>query len=447
MRYLQINTVVSYTSVGRIMRQNYDEKKAQGWDCLIAYGRGDGVEGYNTIKIGTKWDSGIQGVSTRLFDRHGYGSKQATKKFIAEMDEYNPDIIHLHNIHGYYINFELLFQWLKNHPERKVIWTLHDCWAMTGHCVHFTAEKCDKWKTQCLHCPQKGRYPSSVLLSNAYSNFKRKKRAFTKVEGMKLVVPSYWLEGIVKESFLKEYEIEVIHNKIDTNIFKPTSSNFREKYGLENKKVILGVANVWEERKGLKDFIKLSEMLDEQYVIVLVGLTRKQMNKLSKKVKGFERITDMEELAAIYSAADVFVNPSREETFGMTIAEAQACGTRTVVYDCAACGETSDYVNSKEFGAESVAIPADTNALYDCITKMLGGGMTRTKTVERFICIEKLADAHELAAIYTMADVFVNPTYEDNYPTVNLEARACGTLVITYDTGGCSETLKITEVL
>jgi len=423
------------------MRQNYDEKKAQGWDCLIAYGRGDDVDGYNTMKIGTKWDFGIQGISTRLFDRHGYGAKKATRDFIKKIEQYNPDIIHLHNIHGYYINFELLFAWLKANKEKKVIWTLHDCWAMTGHCAYFTAVKCDRWRTQCSHCPQKRRYPSSHLFSNARNNFERKKRAFTGVEGMTLVVPSHWMEGIVKESFLKDYKTEVVHNKIDTDIFKPTTSNFRGKYGLENKKVILGVANVWEERKGLKDFIKLSKMLDEQYVIVLVGLTRKQMKKLSKKVKGFERITDMEELADIYSAADVFVNPSREETFGMTIAEAQACGTRTVVHDCTACGETADYVNSKESGAESVAIPADTNELYDCITRMLGG-MTRTKTVERFICIEKLADAHELAAIYTMADVFVNPTYEDNYPTVNLEARACGTLVITYDTGGCRETLK-----
>lgn len=330
------------------MRQNYDEKKAQGWDCLIAYGRGDDVDGYNTIKIGTKWDYRMQGVSTRLFDRHGYGSKQATKKFIAEMDEYNPDIIHLHNIHGYYINFELLFQWLKNHPERKVIWTLHDCWAMTGHCVHFTAEKCDKWKTQCLHCPQKGRYPSSVLLSNAYSNFKRKKRAFTKVEGMKLVVPSYWLEGIVKESFLKEYEIEVIHNKIDTNIFKPTSSNFREKYGLENKKIILGVANVWDERKGLNDFIALSQLLDERCVIVLVGLNKTQMRYLPAKIKGIERIDSVEELAAIYSAADIFVNPTYEDNYPTVNLEAQACNTPVIAYNTGGSKETLNVENKEK---------------------------------------------------------------------------------------------------
>lgn len=413
MKYLQINTVVSYTSIGRIMRQNYDEKKAQGWDCLIAYGRGDDVEGYRTIKIGTGLDYGMQGIATRLFDRHGYGSKRATREFIKKMEEYNPDIIHLHNIHGYYLNFELLFAWLKAHKEKKVIWTLHDCWAITGHCSYFTAVKCDKWKTHCYGCPQKRRYPSTLLFSNAHNNFERKKRAFTGVEAMTLVVPSHWMEGIVKESFLKEYKIEVVHNKIDTEIFKPTPSNFREKYGLENKKVILGVANVWEERKGLKDFIKLYEMLDEQYVIVLVGLNKKQMKKLSKKVKGFERIADMEELAA--------------------------------AYDFTAYGRTVDYVNSKEFEIESVVIPipADIKELYDCIIKTSGVHIRKAKGAERFICIDKLADARALAAIYTMADVFVNPTYEDNYPTVNLEARACGTPVITYDVGGCRETLKI----
>lgn len=398
MKYLQINTVVSYTSVGRIMRQNYDEKKAQGWDCLIAYGRGTGMEGYNTIKIGTALDCRLQGIWTRLFDRHGYGSKKATKKFIAKMEEYKPDVIHLHNIHGYYINFEILFMWLKEHPERKVIWTLHDCWVMTGHCAYFTAVKCDRWKTQCLQCPQKGRYPSSFLLSNACNNFTRKKKAFTGVAGMTLVVPSHWMEGIVKESFLKGYEIEVIHNKIDTSIFKPTSSNFREKYRLENKKIILGVANVWEERKGLNDFIKLSQMLDEQFVIVLVGLNKKQIKKISSRIKNVKMVSKFE------------------------------------IIDL---GNNSKQISKHEGGT---AIPPGIDNLYCCVTEMLGK-IAHNETEAMLVCMERTANAKELAAIYTMADVFVNPTYEDNYPTVNLEALACGTPVVTYDTGGCRETL------
>lgn len=372
MKYLQISTVVSYTSVGRIMRQNYDEKKVQGWDCLIAYGRGSDVEGYNTIKIGTNLDCRMHGISTRLFDRHGYGSKKATKKFIAKMDEYKPDVIHLHNIHGYYINFEILFGWLKAHPERKVIWTLHDCWAMTGHCAHFTAVKCDLWKTKCIHCPQRSRYPSSLLLSNASRNFERKKKAFAGVAGMTLVVPSHWLEGIVKESFLKEYKIEVIHNKIYTNIFKPMPSDFREKYGLGDKKIILGVANVWDERKGLNDFIKLSQMLDEQYVVVLVGLSRKQIRKMPKEVIGIERTANIKELVEIYSAADVFVNPSVEETFGMTTIEAQACGTKAIVYSGTACEEIVQQAVGNALWAEGIAIHPGVDSLYNCIINILG---------------------------------------------------------------------------
>ena len=403
MRYLQISTVVSYTSVGRIIRQNYDDKKAQGWDCLIAYGRGDSVEGYNTIKIGPELDCKMHGIATRLFDKHGYGSKHATRKFLKEMDEYNPNVIHLHNIHGYYINYELLFKWLKAHPERRVIWTLHDCWAITGHCAYFTAAKCFKWKTQCVHCSQKKRYPSSFLFSNTQENYRRKKEAFTGVKGMTLIVPSYWLKSIVQESYLREYKIEVIHNKIDTNIFKPTSSNFREIYGLMDKKVILGVANVWEERKGLDDFIRLASMLDKQFAIVLIGLNKKQIKQI-KKIPN------------------------------VTVSVMQKYNSQITIYDDMACGEIVTNV-------DRVAIHQGIDNLYYYITKMYGK-IIYEETAAQFICMEKTDSARELAALYTMADVFVNPTYEDNYPTVNLEAIACGTKVITYDVGGCKETLE-----
>lgn len=375
MKYLFINVLAGSGSTGKIAADKCRELQKQGHQCVLAYGRGEAnCEDIRTYKIGTKVDYCIHGVKTRLFDRHGFGSVRATKKFLKWMNAYDPDVIWLHNIHGYYINIEMLFDYLKK-ADKKVYWTLHDCWAFTGHCIHFTAVKCDKWKTQCDQCPQKGRYPSSVLFSNAFNNFERKKTAFTGVENMTLVAPSHWLENIVKESFLREYEIKVVYNKIDTNIFKPTPSNFREEYGLENKKIVLGVANVWEDRKGLNDFVKLSQMLDDQYAIVLVGLNKKQMRELSKKVKGFERITDMEELAAIYTAADVFVNPSVEETFGMTTAEAQACETKTIVYNCTASGELIDYAKSIGCGAGGVAIPADINKLYDCVIKFTGGGI------------------------------------------------------------------------
>ena len=435
MKYLQISTVMSFGSIGRIMRQNYDEKASQGWECLIAYGRGDEVPGYHSVRIGNDWDVRIQGLETRLFDWHGYGSKKATRDFIKKMDEWSPDVVHLHNIHGYYINFEILFAWLKAHPERQVIWTLHDCWAFTGHCSYFTAVKCEQWKSHCSYCSQLRRYPKCCTRGNVGRNFDRKKAAFTDVPNLKLIVPSHWLEGLVKQSFLQEYPVEVVYNKIDTTVFKPTPSDFRERYGLQGKKIVLGVASVWEDRKGLNDFIKLAQMLDDTYAIVLVGLTEKQIKQMPKRILGIRRTNSPQELAAIYTAADVFVNPSVEETFGMTTVEAQACRTDTLVYQDTACEEIANQCGG-------TVVQPGVNSLYHAITgtnRKMGGG--NTLSVAKLICIPRTANTAELAKIYTAADVFVNPTYEDNYPTVNLEAQACGAPVITYDTGGCRETL------
>lgn len=370
MKYLQISTVMSFGSIGRIMRQNYDAKVAQGWECLIAYGRGDTVAGYNSIRIGNDWDIRMQGLETRLFDLHGYGSKKATKEFLQKMDEWQPDIVQLHNVHGYYINFELLFDWLKEHPKQQVIWTLHDCWAFTGHCSYFTAVGCEQWKSRCERCPQLRRYPACYTKGNVSRNYARKKAAFTGVPNMKLIVPSHWLEGLVKQSFLKDYPVEVVYNTIDTNIFKPTPSDFRERYGLQNKKIVLGVASVWEERKGLNDFIKLAQMLDDTYAIVLVGLTEKQIKQMPKRILGIRRTNSPQELAAIYTAADVFVNPSVEETFGMTTVEAHACGTDTIVYQETACEEVSRRCGGR-------VVQPGVNGLYGAITGInRKGGVT-----------------------------------------------------------------------
>lgn len=340
MKYLQISTVMSFGSIGKIMRQNYDEKKAQGWECLIAYGRGNAVEEYNSIRIGNKWDIQFQGIETRLFDLHGYGSKKATRAFLKKMDAWGPDIVHLHNIHGYFLNFEIVFEWLKSHPERKTIWTLHDCWAFTGHCTYFTAAKCEQWKTHCLHCPQLRQYPACYLAGNVDRNFVRKKAAFTGVSNMQLVVPSRWLEGLVKQSYLQEYPVEVVYNTIDKKVFKPTPSDFRERYSLQGKKIVLGVANVWDTRKGLNDFISLAGLLDDGYVIVLVGLTERQIKKMPPNIIGLRRTNSAQELAAIYTAADVFVNPTYEDNYPTVNLEAQACGTPVITYDVGGCKET-----------------------------------------------------------------------------------------------------------
>lgn len=359
MKYLFINSVAGIGSTGRIVADKCRELQAQGNQCVIAFGRAvancDDIE---TVKIGTKFDYQWHGVLTRLFDLHGFGSKRATRKFLEWVKEYKPDVIWLHNIHGYYINIELLFDYLKS-CGKKIYWTLHDCWAFTGHCSHFTAVKCEQWRSHCSHCSQLRRYPKCYAISNVSRNFERKKASFTGVPNMKLIVPSHWLEGLVKQSFLQEYPVEVFYNTIDMNVFKPTPSNFRERYGLPGKKIVLGVASVWDERKGLNDFIQLANMLDDGYVVVLVGLTDKQIKQLPKKILGIKRTNSAKELAAIYTAADVFVNPTYEDNYPTVNLEAQACGTPVITYDTGGCKETTHNRGLCKIG--------DTEKLYSLI--------------------------------------------------------------------------------
>lgn len=330
-----INSVCGIRSTGRICTDLAEVLVENGYEVKIAYGRETVPEKYQkyAVRIGTDIDNKIHAIQTRLFDTHGFGSKKATADFLKWADKYDPDILHLHNIHGYYINFEMLFDWIKSRPQMKVIWTLHDCWAFTGHCAYFTAVDCNKWKTQCKCCPQLKSYPTCNFNGNVETNFKRKKSAFTGVKNMSLVTPSKWLAGLVKESFLKDYPVEVINNGIDTSIFKPTPSDFRKRYHIEDKKVLLGVAAVWDERKGLNDFVKLSKMLDDDYKIVLVGLSEKQIKEVPDNIIKISRTNSAVELAEIYTAADVFLNLTYEDNYPTVNLEAQACGTPVITYD------------------------------------------------------------------------------------------------------------------
>lgn len=355
MKLLIINGVCGFGSTGRICIDIAKEYEKKGFECKIAYGRCDVKEEYEkyAVRIGNNLDVFMHLIKARLFDGCGFGSKIATKKFLRWAEEFNPDILWIHNIHGYYINIEMLFEWIKKRPQMEVKWTLHDCWAFTGHCTHFTTAQCNSWTTQCKKCRQTHLYPYSVI-SNCTSNFKRKKRAFAEVSNMTIITPSQWLAELVKQSFLKDYTIEVHHNTIDTTVFKPTPSEFRKHYGLENKKIVLGVANVWNKHKGLQDFIELRKKLDDSYTIILVGLTVKQIKSMPKDILCIARTSNVKELVEIYTAADVFVNPSCEETFGMTTIEAEACGTPAIVYKETACEEIV-----KSFGGVAVAKGVD----------------------------------------------------------------------------------------
>lgn len=341
-KLLQINSVINSGSTGRIAEEIGQTAIAAGWESYIAYGRNERPSSSNLIKIGTDKDVKLHGLQTRLFDRHGLSSRKATSDFIKQIDNIKPDIVHLHNIHGYYINIEVLFHYLKN-ANVPVVWTFHDCWPITGHCSHFSYVGCEKWKSQCFECPQKSGYPASYFIDRSKKNYILKKKLFNSLSNLTLVTVSQWLSDILKESFLQNIPIKVINNGINTEIFKFTdSTTFRVNNGIGDKFVLLGVATSWGDKKGLNDYVELSKRLNSDFQIVLVGLTNKQIKQLPDNILGIERTESVEELAVIYSSADIVLNLSYQESFGLTTVEGFSCGTPGIVYNATASPELID---------------------------------------------------------------------------------------------------------
>ncbi|OAZ03092.1 glycosyltransferase [Flavobacterium succinicans] len=331
---LQISIEVNSGSVGRIAEQIGETILENGWSSYITYARNNNPSKSEVIKIGNKFDLYRHGLETRIFDNHCLSSKSATEDLINVIKKIKPDIIHLHHLHGYFINIEILFNYLQE-SQIPIVWTFHDCWSFTGHCAHFDFVGCEKWKTECHHCEQKKEYPASLIFDRSRQNYIEKKRIFNSVINLTIVSVSNWLSGKVKDSFLKNYPCEVIQNGIDLNTFYPKKSRtvIDDLYSVKGKFVILGVASTWGERKGLGEFIKLSELIDSKlYTIVLVGLSKSQMQKLPKSIIGIERTENVGQLADLYSGADVFLNPTFEDTFPTTNLESLACGTPVITY-------------------------------------------------------------------------------------------------------------------
>ncbi|MCR5092598.1 MAG: glycosyltransferase [Lachnospiraceae bacterium] len=363
-KLLLVNVVCGVRSTGRIVSGIADEYQAKGYQVRIAYGR-VGIpesEKDRAVRIGTDRDARIHGLLTRAFDLHCFGSRRATRKFLAWASSYDPDILWLHNIHGYYLHVGELFAWIRQRPQMEVRWTLHDCWAFTGHCAHFTATGCEKWRSGCRgRCPEKHSYPVCYLFSRVEKNYAEKKALFQGLPRMTLITPSQWLADTVKQSYLAEYPVEVMHTKIDREVFKPTGGFDREAYHLQDKKIVLGVTVTWTKRKGWDDLLALAEQLPEPYRLVLVGVTAKQQEALPENITGIGRTNDQKELAALYSAAECLVNPTYEDTYPTVNLEAEACGTRVIAYDVGGCRETLER-------EDSVVIPAgDTEKLLEAI--------------------------------------------------------------------------------
>lgn len=346
-KLLQINVALNKGSTGRISEQIGKLARSKGWDTFILHGaRYVNTSEMYSFQTGTPLLEKIHAVRSMLFDAHGLGSVNETQKAIEIIKQIKPDIIHLHNIHGYYLNYKVLFEYLAT-TNIPVVWTLHDCWSMTGHCSHFDYIGCERWKSGCYNCPLKGDYPKSLFLDRSKQNYLLKKTLFSSVKNMTIVPVSKWLGSIVEQSFLREYPIRVINNGVDLKVFSPKETDLKDRLGLTGKNVLLGVAASWKDpRKGLKDYVRLSKCLPTKYQIILVGVGRNVHEQIPNNILAVERTENQLELTEYYSIADIVLNLSYQETFGLTTIEGFACGTPSIVYNKTASPE----LISKETG-------------------------------------------------------------------------------------------------
>ena len=362
LKLLQINVAANWGSHGRIAEEIGLEAMAQGWESYIAYGRYANPSKSHVVKIGDLFDHCLHGAQSLLLDRHGLASCGPTKKLIREIEQIKPDLIHLHNIHGFYLNYPILFRYLST-VDIPVVWTLHDCWAFTGHCAWPIHGHCDRFQEQCCHCPLQSKgYPKSYLLDRSRSNFKLKKRYFRSLQDLHLVTVSRWLEQQVRLSFMQDMDIRTIYNGLDTEVFRPSGTPPTSV--TDGHPLVLGVCNAWYDWKGLDDMAALREILPDDYEVMVVGVNEDQMHRLPEGITCIRRTDSVSQLAEIYSQADVFVNPSKVESFGMTTAEALSCGTPSIVYDTSACPEVVDNFTGR------VVPLGDVNALAKAVMEI-----------------------------------------------------------------------------
>ena len=337
-KLLQINPVIrTNTSTGRIMQEIGELAMANGWDSYIAYSGGrDGIRPCKSklMPVGGKLDVAFHGLWTRLTDRHGLASWRATRRFIEEIKSLKPDVIHIHNIHGYFLNYKILFDFLTE-ADIPVIWTVHDCWLYTGHCYYYSSIRCDRWMEGCGDCPQQRAFPTSWFVDRSAQNFNDKALSFNSIKDKLTIVPvSEWIWGEMSHSFLKDCRFQVIHNGIDLDVFdvQPDDKDVREKYGLGDRHIILGLASIWCKEKGWDDFIKMSQLLRDDEVIVMVGVSEEQQKMLPDNIVAIRRTENVRQLAELYSAATAFVNPTWQDNYPTVNLEAIACGTPVVTY-------------------------------------------------------------------------------------------------------------------
>lgn len=337
MKIVQINSVFGRGSTGKICLGIADLLEKEEISNVVLYS-GNYVENPHGIRYTQNKNVKFTVLKSRIYGNFGFNSVRETKKLISKLDDMSPELVHLHNIHSHNCHFEMLLAYLKER-NIKTVWTFHDCWCFTGYCTYFDVVHCNKWKKGCHDCPQKKAF--SFFFDKSSKLYHKKKAAF---EGLNLtiVTPSKWLADIIKESFLKDMSVRIINNGIDLNIFQPMES---QKIGIkkaDDEKIVLGVADVWGYRKGLDVFVKLLDRLPENYKIILVGTDRKVDKLLPKNIISIHRTNNQKELAEIYSAADIFVNPTREDNYPTVNMEAIACGTPVLTFQTGGSAEILD---------------------------------------------------------------------------------------------------------
>lgn len=339
-KLLQINITANWGSTGKIAEQIGVRAQQHGWDIYLAYDRYCNPSAAHLIKVGGKWDMYMHYGEQTVFDNEGLCSRGATRELVRQIEEIKPDVVHLHNIHDHYLNYRILFEYL-NQTNIKVVWTFHDFWPVTGHCMHFVSKDCHRYETECHDCPMQRVFPKTIM-DRSRKNYQLKKQLFTACKNLTIVPVSEWVGEMTRKSFLKDKPIRVIHNGIDVNVFKPTMFDSLPNLSellitfqnlTQGKFVIMSVASQWAFDKGLEDYKRISTMLKDDEVIVLVGVSDEIKKSLSHNIIGISRTSNTTELAALYTRADVITILSSAETFGLTVVEGYACGTPAVVYD------------------------------------------------------------------------------------------------------------------
>lgn len=376
MKVVQINVTCGSGSTGNICLSVSELLSYNNVENYIIYSAGSSQ--YPLAKsYMSRAETKIEALKSRVLGNYGFNSKSATKRLILLLERISPDIVHLHNLHGHNCNLSMLLDYLTK-KKIKIYWTFHDCWSFTGYCTHYDMIGCQKWLTKCEHCPQKSSY--SWFFDKSKKLFEKKKELVSLMnkEQLTVVAPSWWIAKEAKRSFFKDCEIRVIHNGIDTQVFKPANSDIKKEYGCYGKYLVLGVAYIWNNRKGLDVFCRLAKSLPDDYRIILVGLINIGKADIPDNIITINRTSNVERLTELYTEADVFVNPTREEVLGLTNLEALACGTPVVTFNTGGCPEC---VNEK---CGYIVDKDDYSALEQSIRKVC-----EEKPFNSFDCIEQ----------------------------------------------------------